>query len=64
MTEDICAICYEREGIVQVDEIKKKQDMGGNNHLLVCGYCFDKKFEIPCSGGKKMWNKSRIKHSV
>ena len=22
------------------------------NPLLVCRYCFDKKFEIPCSGGR------------
>ena len=52
MTEDICAICYERQGIVQADEICKKRDIGGKNPLLVCRYCFDKNFEISCSGGR------------
>ena len=49
---DICAICYERQGIFQADEICKKRDTGGKNLLLVCRYCFDKNFEIPCSGGR------------
>ena len=52
VTEYICAICYEREDIVQADEIRKKRNIRGKNPLLVCRYCFDKKFEIPCSGGR------------
>ena len=31
----------------------KKMDNGGKNPILVCRFCFDKKFEIPCSGGRK-----------
>ena len=38
--------------MVQVDEIRKKRDVGGKNPLLVCRYCFDQNFEIPCSGGR------------
>ena len=49
--EDICAICYEREDIGQADEIRKKQNIGRKNPILVCQYFFDKKFEIPYCGG-------------
>mmetsp|Transcript_21870 Transcript_21870/g.47533 ORF Transcript_21870/g.47533 Transcript_21870/m.47533 type:complete len:109 (-) Transcript_21870:34-360(-) len=52
VTIDICAICYENEDIVQADEIRNNRDIGGKNPLLVCRYCFDKGFEIPCSGGR------------
>lgn len=52
LTEDRCAICYTAEDIVSADEIRKKRDLGGKNPLLVCQYCFDKNFEIPCSGGR------------
>ena len=51
MTVDICDICYEKEDIVQADKIKKNQDIGDKIPLLVYRYCFDKKFEIPCSCG-------------
>ena len=33
VTKDICAICYETEEIVQIDEIRKKRDVGGKNPL-------------------------------
>ena len=52
MTEDISTICYKRQGSAQADEIHKKGDIGGKNPLLVCRYCFDKNFEIPCSGSR------------
>jgi len=52
VTKDICAICYETEEIVQIDEIRKKRDVGGKNPLLICRHCFNKNFEIPCSGGR------------
>ena len=52
VTKDICAICYGDDDIVSADEIRKKRDIGGKNPLLVCRFCFDKKFEIPCSGGR------------
>ena len=52
VTKDICAIRYESEDIVQAEEIRNKRDIGGKNPLLICRYCFDKKFEIPCSGGR------------
>ena len=35
VTEDICAICYESEDIVQTEEIRKKRDIGGENPLLI-----------------------------
>ena len=54
VTEDIHAICYESEDIVlvQAEEIRSKQDIGGENPLLLCRYCFDKGFEILCSDGR------------
>ena len=52
MTKDICAVCYEDDDIVSEVEIRKKRNIGGKNPLLVCRYCFDKNFEIPCSGGR------------
>ena len=52
LTVDICAICYNKDDMVKVDEIRKKRDVGGKNPLLVCRYCFDQNFEIPCSGGR------------
>ena len=52
MTKDICTICHEIEEIFQADEISKKRDGAGMNPLLVCRHCFDKNFEISCSGGR------------
>ena len=52
VTDDICAICYEKDDIVSADEIRKRRDIGGKNPLLLCRYCFDKNIEIPCSGGR------------
>ena len=52
MTDDICAICYDPDDIVSVDEIKRSRNIGGKNPLPICRYCFDKKVEIPCSGGR------------
>ena len=52
VTKDICAVCYEDDDIVSEVEIRKKRNIGGKNPLLVCRYCFDKDFEIPCSGGR------------
>ena len=52
VTKDICAVCYKDDDIVSEVEIRKKQNIGGKNPFLVCRYCFDKNFEIPCSGGR------------
>ena len=60
VTEDICAICYNRRGIVQADEIRNKRDIGGKNLLLDCQYYFDKNFEIPCSGGRVNMKQKKV----
>ena len=52
VTEDIYAICYATQVIVQANEIRIKRDIGGENHLLVCVYCLYQNYEIPCSGGR------------
>ena len=41
VTEDICAIFYEDEGIVSAEETRDKRDAGENKPLLVCRYFFD-----------------------
>ena len=48
----MCAICYEKEDIVLAYEIRGGRDIGGKKPLLICRYCIDMKFEIPCSGGR------------
>ena len=52
LTPDICAICYDMDEIVSVDEIRREKNIGGKNPLLICRYCFDKNIEVPCSGGR------------
>ena len=50
--ENICAIYYAMQRIVQADEIYTKRDIGGKNPLLVCVYCLDQNNELPCSSGQ------------
>lgn len=52
LTKDVCAICYDDEDIVTAEEIQNGCDIGGKDPLLFCRYCFDKKVEIPFSGGR------------
>ena len=50
-TSDACAIFYSNQDIISQDKIKKKQDIGGKNPLLVCKGRFDLNIKIPISGG-------------
>ena len=63
VTEYICEICYEDEDIVSAEEICDKCDVGVNNPLLVCRYCFDTNIYILCSGGCTKQNQKKDKEN-
>eukprot|EP00957_Ditylum_brightwellii_P108683 8289711-Ditylum_brightwellii.AAC.1 len=50
VTNVICAICYEEDGIVPEAEIRASQNIGGKTPLPVCRHCFDGKVDILTSG--------------
>ena len=51
-TTHVCALCYNKDNILSISEIKQKRDMGGKCPLLVCQDCFVSNIKIPSSGGR------------
>eukprot|EP00957_Ditylum_brightwellii_P178997 13634737-Ditylum_brightwellii.AAC.1 len=49
LTKDICASCYEDQGIMSVDDLIVKCNLGGKLPLKICRHCFDNDVTPSCS---------------
>ena len=52
VTEDICAIRYDKDDILSSDFLQKHRETGGKNPVPICRFCFDNKLPVPTSGSQ------------
>ena len=50
VTGNICAILYSFQDVLSYAEIKMIRNIGENNPLLMCRYCFNKNMKTPTLG--------------
>eukprot|EP00957_Ditylum_brightwellii_P006586 499544-Ditylum_brightwellii.AAC.1 len=53
LTEDICASCYEDQGVMSVDDLIVKCNLGGKLPLEICKHCCDNGVTSPCSSKRR-----------